>query len=208
MIIADDEFVKINGVLLEGIFKSIEVSGGALVEEVEVEGKGKKPKQATGYEDCKVTIDLLLYDDEKKTKIEKLESIQNIFRKKGQTKPNIYPIVNEHVTTRGISKVIFKDFSSRETNKKDEIQLTLNFVEYEEIKITTTKTTSTKSSSSSSSKSSSSKVTSSSNTSNLSADYSSYLSNSKGVSPKISNTPAKEVAPRISPYSGHQNLID
>ncbi len=203
MIITDDEFVKINGVLLDGIFKAIEVTGGALVEEVEVEGKGKKPKQATGYEDCKVTIDLLLYDDEKKTKLEKLESIQNLFRKKGQTKPTVYTIVSEHITTRGIDKVIFKDLNSRETNKKDEIQVSLNFLEYEEIKITTT---ATKSSSSSSSKSSSSSTSSS--TSNLSVDYSSYLSNSKGVSPKTSNTPAKEVAPRISPHSGHQNLID
>ncbi len=188
MIITDDEFVKINGVLLDGIFKAIEVTGGALVEEVEVEGKGKKPKQATGYEDCKVTIDLLLYDDEKKTKLEKLESIQNLFRKKGQTKPTVYTIVSEHITTRGIDKVIFKDLNSRETNKKDEIQVSLNFLEYEEIKITTT---ATKSSSSSSSKSSSSSTSSS--TSNLSADYSSYLSNSKGVSLKTSNTPAYDI---------------
>ncbi len=142
MIIADDEFVKIDGVLLDGIFKSIEVTGGALVEEVEVEGKGKKPKQATGYEDCKVTIDIILYDDDKKSKIEKLTSIQDLFRKKGQAKPNVYSIVNEHISTRGINKVIFKDLSSKETNKSDQIQVSLNFLEYEEIKITTVSSTS------------------------------------------------------------------
>lgn len=200
MIFFDDEFVKINGIMLDGIFKSLEVSGGALVEEVEVEGKGKKPKQATGYEDCKITIDLTLYDDEKKTKFDKLTDIQNLFRKKGQVKPNVYDIVNEHITNRGIGKVIFKDLSSRETNKKDELQVSLNFLEYEEIKIKASTSKATSKNTGASSKTTSNKNSSNARYNNLTDDYTSYLNN-RGNSPKTAKTPAYDVSANIDIYS-------
>ncbi len=202
--IIDDEFVKVNGVLLDGIFKSIDVSGGALVEEVEIEGKGKKPKQATGYEDCKITIELLLFDDDKKTKLDKLASIQNLFRKSGQTKPTVYSIVNDHITKRGVNKVIFKDLSSRETSKKDVIEVSLNFLEYENVKISTAKSTS----SSSSSKKTTAKTTSNSN---LDDTYKSYLENDRGKSAKpekTKKTPAQEKPPKVSPRGGTQNMLE
>lgn len=200
MILFDDEFVKINGVMLDGIFKSLEVSGGALVEEVEVEGKGKKPKQATGYEDCKITIDLILYDDEKKTKFEKLTTIQNLFRKKGQAKPNVYKIVNQHITGRGVDKVIFKDLSSRETSKNNELQVSLNFLEYENIKI---KTTSSKSKTKTKSKTKSS----SSGNSSLTSTYKNYLTD-RGSSPKTTKTPAYDVTMPSSMYSNISKMLE
>lgn len=185
MIIADDEFVKISGTLLPGILKNIEILGSALVEEIEVEGKGKKPKQATGYEDAKITLDLLLLDDlasendQPKTKYEKLAIIQSLFKQHGQKKPKIYEIINEHTSIRNIGQVVFKELTSKETNKKCELAVSLVFWEHEEIKITTKK------------------AGSSSKQSNVSPEYQEYLDNDRGKAPRIkdktSSTPAQEL---------------
>ena len=56
MIYTEDQIVKVNGVVLPGLVKSIEVKESAQIDEQEVEGSATKPKQATGYEDAKVNI--------------------------------------------------------------------------------------------------------------------------------------------------------
>ena len=50
---------------------SIEVTETAKVDEQEVEGSATKPKQATGYEDAKVNIELIIDDTESQTKYER-----------------------------------------------------------------------------------------------------------------------------------------
>ena len=62
MIYTEDQIVKVNGVVLPGLVKSIEVKESAQIDEQEVEGSATKPKQATGYEDAKVNIELILDD--------------------------------------------------------------------------------------------------------------------------------------------------
>ena len=62
MIYVEDELIKLNGVVLPGLVKSIEVIETAQVDEQEVEGSATKPKQATGYEDAKVNIELIIDD--------------------------------------------------------------------------------------------------------------------------------------------------
>lgn len=80
MIYTDESTVKIDTIILPGLFKSIEIKGDAIVDEQDVEGQSKKPKQATGYEDAKVNIELILEDGPLLTKIQKIEQIQQIFR--------------------------------------------------------------------------------------------------------------------------------
>ena len=190
MIIADDEFVKIGGILLPGIFKSIEVDGSAIVEELEVEGKGKKPKQATGFEDHTVTIEIVLLDDiDGKTKEEKLDIIQNIFRKKGQKIPNIYNLVNRHTAQRGISRVIFKKLTTKESNKNNQITVSITLLEYEPVTVSV----------SSKKKTGSSKDSTSGNgtAASVGSEYKSYLENNRGIPPKIQDktkgSPANEL---------------
>lgn len=147
MIIADDGCVKIGSVLLPGLFKSIDISGKAMVEELDVKGKGKKPKQATGYEDHTISIELILMDDDReggKTKEEKLTILQNLFRSKGQKIPKVYNMVNKHTAQRGIDKVLFEGLNTKETNKRDEITASLKFIEYESISVSTKKKTTDK----------------------------------------------------------------
>lgn len=134
--VVDDNDIKLNGNLLTGIIKSLEIKGSAIIEELEVEGKGKKPIQATGFDDSSINLELVLLDDiQGKTKEEKLQVIQDIFKSKNQKVPNIYDIVNKYINQRGIYKVIIKDFSSKVANNKTEISVSLSFREYEAISI-------------------------------------------------------------------------
>lgn len=194
MIFVDDSTIKIGGVILSGIVKSLEIKTDARVEEQEVEGKSAKPKQATGYEDAKINIEIGLEDGETTTKEEKLKGIQNLFRTSGQAKPKVYEIINEHTAIRGIKKVIFKSLTTKETSKKSELTVSIEFWEY----VTTTITATSTSKASKNKKGDSSKGSNASVKGNLNSDYNSYLSSSRGKAPKIndktSNSPAKDTA--------------
>jgi len=48
MIYVEDQIVKVNGVVLPGLVKSIEVKETAKIDEQDVKGSAVKPKQATG----------------------------------------------------------------------------------------------------------------------------------------------------------------
>ena len=52
MIYTEDQIVKVNGVVLPGLVKSIEVKESAQIDEQEVEGIASKPNQATGAADA------------------------------------------------------------------------------------------------------------------------------------------------------------
>lgn len=139
MIYIEDNCIKVGGTMLPGLFKSLEVTGSALVEEQEVEGSSVKPKQATGYEDTKVNIELVLYDTSNETALQKLARIHNIFQAPGQAVPQVLDIVEEQLAARGVSRVIFKGLTSKQDNKAQQITATLTFWEYIPVLITTAK---------------------------------------------------------------------
>ena len=121
MIYFDDDTIKIDSVVLQGIYKSIEVEHEAKIDEQTVEGSSSKPKQATGYEDAKINIEISLMDSESATKEDKLKAIQELFKPAGQSLPQPHELISAHASIRGVEKVIIKKMSSKETNKKDEI---------------------------------------------------------------------------------------
>ena len=176
MIYVEDQLVKVNGLVLPGLVKSIEVKESAKIDEQEVEGSATKPKQATGYEDAKITVELILDDTPTRTKYQALETVRAIFRKPGQTVPQPIPIVSEDTAKHGIDKVLFKGFSHKAEAKKEQITVSLEFWEYipQTIKATKASGSGGKSSGSSGGGAASS---------GLSEDYKSYLTTDRGVSP-------------------------
>lgn len=192
MIYMDDSTVKVGGVILPGLFKSLEIKSDAKIDEETVQGSTAKPKQATGYEDAKITLELVLEDSPTETKEQKLTKIQYLFKVPTQGIPIVHDIVNVHTAIRGIKKVIFKSLSTKEQNTKtSEITASLEFWEYVPITITATKkTTSSTKKTISTSKSSF--------TSGLSSSYQSYLKTGRGKAPKAASktasTPAKDTA--------------
>lgn len=173
MIYFDDDSIKIGGVILPGIYKSIEINHDAQVDEQEVEGSSKKPKQAIGYDDAKITIEISLRNSETVTKEDKLLTIQNLFRAENQGVPTVHELVSAHSAIRGIHKIIVKNMTSKETNKKDEIVVNLELMQYETMTIKASK-----------GKKATGTATSGSN---LSSAYKNYLTNNRGKAPKKSN---------------------
>ena len=173
MIYVEDELIKLNGVVLPGLVKSIEVIETAKVDEQEVEGSATKPKQATGYEDAKVNIELIIDDTPSQTKYQRYATLRAIFRSPGQSVPQPIPIISEDTAAHGVEKVIFKKLS----HKRGQLTATLELWEYIPQTITA------KSSSSSGSGKSGSGKSGGGAASNLKADYKSYLSNERGKSP-------------------------
>ncbi len=195
MILVDDSTIKVSGVVLPGLIKSIEVKDDARIEAQEVEGSSAKAKQAAGYEDAKVTIELVLEDGPTATKKEKLDRIQNLFKKSGQEKPIVHEIINEHTAARRVKKVIFKSLGTKEENKKEQLTVSLEFWAYNTMTITASK-----------SKSGSKKTSTASAASSLDPAYQSYLSSDRGKAPKTSSSPAVDDANTAS-YSNRLSMM-
>ena len=176
MIFVEDETIKLNGVVLPGLVKSIEVKESAQIDEQEVEGSSTKPKQATGYEDAKVNIELVVDDTETQTKYQRLETLRAIFRTQGQSVPQPISIVCEDTAAHGIDKVLFKSLNHKSEQKKSYFSVTLELWEYIPQTIQAAKSSGKKSGGSSGSGSGSS-------SGSLTGDYSSYLSSSRGSAP-------------------------
>lgn len=181
MIFVEDQLAKVNGVVLPGVVKSIEVKGAAAIDEQEVEGSSAKPKQATGYEDAKVNIELVIDDTPSQTKYQRLAVVVSLFRKPGQTVPQPIPIVSEDTVAHGIDKVWFKGVSHKAENKKGQLAVTLEFWEHVPQTITAKK----KGKGSGSGSSTGATITS---------EYGSYLESSRGSSPKLNSSPAVDDA--------------
>ena len=181
VIFIEDERIKLNGVVLPGLVKSIEVTETAKVDEQEVEGSATKPKQATGYEDAKVNIELIIDDTEGQTKYERYAVLREIFRKPGQNVPQPIPIVSEDTAAHGIEKVIFKKLTHKGENKKSQLVANLELWEYIPQTITATSSSGGSGSSGGSSGGGSSQAAAA--TSNLNQDYQQYLGTKRGKSP-------------------------
>lgn len=175
MIFIEDERIKLNGVVLPGLVKSIEVTETAKVDEQEVEGSATRPKQATGYEDAKVIIELIIDDTEGQSKYERYAVLREIFRKPGQNVPQPIPIVSEDTAAHGIEKVIFKKLTHKGENKKSQLTANLELWEYIPQTITVT------GGSGGSSGGGSSQAAAAAN--NLNQDYQQYLGTKRGKSP-------------------------
>lgn len=192
MIYVEDQLVKVSGVVLPGLVKSIEVKESAKIDEQEVEGNATKPKQAVGYEDAKVNIELVVDDTPTQTKYQRLETLRAVFRKPGQAVPQPIPIVSEDTAKHGIDKVLFKGLTHKAESKNEQLTVSLEFWEYvpQTIKATSGSSSGTSSGSSGGAASS------------LSSDYKGYLSRSRGKSPAVDNASTAQALDRVSqmPY--------
>ena len=196
MIYVEDQLIKLNGVVLPGLVKSIEVTESAKVDEQDVEGSAAKPKQATGYEDAKVNIELIIDDTQIQTKYQRYATLRAIFRKPGQSVPQPIPIVSEDTAAHGIEKVIFKKLTHKGENKKGQLTATLELWEFVPQTIKASKAGGSGKSKGSSGSGNASAA------SNLKSGYKDYLSTSRGKSPAIDDASSSASMNRLSqmPY--------
>ncbi|MCI8958982.1 MAG: transcriptional regulator [Lachnospiraceae bacterium] len=202
MIYIEDQIIKLGGVVLPGLVKSIEVTETAKVDEQEVEGSTARPKQATGYEDAKINIELVIDDTPSETKYQRYATLRSVFRVPGQAVPQPVSIVSEDTAAHGIEKVIFKKLTHKGENKKDQLTASLELWEF----IPQTITAVTDSSGGGSKKAGSPTGTGDSGGtdagSGLTEEYKSYLETRRGKSPAVDRTASPEAVDRIAqmPY--------
>lgn len=176
MIHAEDKQVKVGSVVLPGVIKSIEILSEAAVDEMEVQGSAVKPKQAVGYEDAQVKIELIIGDTSSEVAQNKVARIYSAFRKKGQAVPQPMNIVSKETAVSGVDKVIFKKITHKRENKTDLWVATLEFCEYVPVPIMVTSAASAAPTAGSAS---------------LSADYQNYLSSDRGTAPRLGDKTAQ-----------------
>ena len=123
--------VKLSGILLPGIVKSLSVQADVRFDTAEQDGMSGKVKVPLGWEDSVVAITVELLSDESSDCYDKLSGLNAVFRDTDQgANPKIYTVVNSHLIARGINQVVFSSLSSSETDEDDVILASLNFTEH------------------------------------------------------------------------------
>ncbi len=113
MLYVHEKVAKLGDLYLGGQVSNVEVTESASIY-VAQDDKGKaKAAQPVGYEQAKVTIDIILEDSPTTTSLQQLIEMQHLFKGYGQTEARLLPIVNEDCAARGITQVYFKTLTSK-----------------------------------------------------------------------------------------------
>lgn len=138
MLYIHEKVAKLGNVYLSGQVSTVEVTEAASLYIAQDEKGTVKATQPVGYEQAKISIDIILEDSPGSTSLQQLMEMQHIFREYGQTEAKLIPIVNEDCAARGISQVYFKSFTSKKVISESKIIASLELISPEtaEIKIT------------------------------------------------------------------------
>lgn len=92
--------------------------------------RGKK-KTPQGWEDCDITFSLILTNDEDSSCYDKLQTLAGMFSAPDdKANPRVMAVTNRHLLARGVRQVVFSRFDSSETDRTDEITVSLGFSEH------------------------------------------------------------------------------
>ena len=120
---------KVKRAVFPGLAKSISVSESAKIDESRRSRVApQKPKQATGYEDAKVNIELILDDTTTQTEeYQRLETLQAISERPASQSPSLFPLLvrpRRHFAM-GQQRFCSSHSSRRVENKKEQISVSL-----------------------------------------------------------------------------------
>jgi hypothetical protein len=118
---------------LPGILESITINGKLLFENAQIEGRSGSVKIVQGWEDSTIAIDLLVLDDteRKKTRFEFLKEITSIFKQVKDGMPDVYVLQHPALEAWQVRSVLFSDLKSTEKRGRQQIMVSLSFVEYD-----------------------------------------------------------------------------
>ncbi|WP_220084721.1 LysM peptidoglycan-binding domain-containing protein [Paenibacillus dendritiformis] len=122
----EDEQIKVGGVLLPGVYESMEITGDVRTDEEELKG-GKKVVNHS-YNPTSIRLNMKLLNDEDGTAEDKLAKIHKVFRSSAaQKKPQTYTFVSGHAKARNVGTVMLIRLRSQDSNMNDMIDVSLEF---------------------------------------------------------------------------------
>lgn len=123
--------IMLDGELLPGNFKGLDVEGSLDVTEDEIPGSSQVSRQIQGYKPAVVVVKVTLPTDEENTCFEKLRIWTARFKvTDSAARPYIRRLVVEHTAAWGIDEVLFKSIRSADGNSSDSLELEVRFEEW------------------------------------------------------------------------------
>ena len=123
--------VVLGGKRIDGIMKSLSVTGAVRFDESKQDGASGTVKVPMGWTDADVTITLDLLTDDGGTCYDRLNRLSAVFKGYDNRKnPKIYDVRNAHLLARGVNQVVFSGLDSDESDAEDVITVKLMFVEH------------------------------------------------------------------------------
>ena len=116
-----------NKIILPVDNTGVEVYKNIKYEDNTGEGNSSLTRIYQGYEPAYIDITFLLADEEGISAFDKVKQIERAFKRLKNGKPVIWTIIDKHCKARGIQKVQFYDFSSREIDTG--IEATVQLIE-------------------------------------------------------------------------------
>jgi hypothetical protein len=131
----DKGLVKLNGKSLPGILHSISIGSEVIFDEANVTGTSGTKKQAKGWSDSAISIDMFIIDNQDndgnitESRYDILSILDGLFKKVQSGKPVVYSVNHPHFKARNIKHMLFSNLDSSEDTKG--ISCALKFVEYD-----------------------------------------------------------------------------
>jgi len=126
--------------ILPGIYGSLEIGGSLSMESSSVQGSSGSTRTVHGWDDADVSISLILIDDPGagKTRYDYAAEITQIFKKIADDGgPELYVLQHPLITAWKIRRMLFADLRTTESRGKQQITVSLQFVEHESTVATT-----------------------------------------------------------------------
>ena len=123
--------------------KKMRIRQEVRIDEIEIPGRSGKIKQATGYKDSEIEIQIELIDIEDRHGIiksakDQLSEIQKAFRSRdNKTLPRIFSISSPLTDKCEINNVLFKSLGAEDFSGNTNINVTITLIEFEPIAVQT-----------------------------------------------------------------------
>lgn len=130
IVTADDGRLALDDLELPGIVERIEVTGELRTDSIRVASRSGATKLPRGWADAQLTVSVRLPTDTTSC-YDKLAAFERAFKRSGDdARPLIYSLVNRHAQARGVTRVLFSELTSSDSNVDDTIVAQLAFVEW------------------------------------------------------------------------------
>lgn len=131
MLVFEHGEVVLSGKRIDGILKSLSVTGAVRFDESKQDGASGTVKVPMGWNDADITITLDLLTDDGGTCYDRLSRLSAVFKGyDNKSNPKIYDVRNTHLLSRGVNQVVFSGLDSDESDAEDVITVRLTFVEH------------------------------------------------------------------------------